>query len=724
MMCFELLFIISAGISLFHSEFLKNKTADGRKTYMAVLILSPVFFILYSKRLFTIQEMLLGCVFACFVMAAGYLHRPEFLKFLLKYMGYGVKAGLAIFLYVILIRQYTPLEGGRSREYAMLFFWSVTILWLLAGKIRKWMAEHAGHFHLGIFAAVTPVWGFYLIEKVYNPDFEHMDVKYIAGNIIWLACLFAVLYGLSAGKRIVIVMFGSVCLLFGLGNYYVNCFRGSPVMPSDLLAAGTALQVAGGYVFQVQESVMEGVLCWYAGIVLLHCLPEKRMFVRRWQIQAAVTSLVIVICAGYLYGTDIEGKYELNLRYDNQWNINAVYQEKGSVLGFTALSKNLQGSKPDGYSTGRAEEILSKHRRRTEEAAVTPTIIAIMDESFSDLRSVGDFQCSEEYLERWYAVKDFICRGSLYVSVYGGTTANTEFEFLTGNSIGNLPVGIVPYQIYNMKNVGNLAGILQNAGFETTAVHPEYKGNWNRMRVYANFGFQSFLGKDDLGELEYLRGRASDRSSFAKVTERFEAGSDRQFIFHITMQNHGGYEMEGMENMEMISLEESNGDYPDVEVYLTGIRESDKAIDELMRYLRNVDEPVILCIFGDHLPNVSAWIEDMAGKREDAFTLEEKQKMYAVPYMIWANYDTPYESCEMDASVNYLGAMLLQYAGIPGTGYTDFLLEMRNEVPVYNAFGYRTSDGDWHSFDEETEVSDWIRDYRIVQYYEMFDDKK
>ncbi len=412
-MYFELLFIISAGISLFHSEFLKKKTADGRKTYMAVIIFSPVFFILFSKRLFMIQEMLLGCVFAYFVMAGRYLHQLGFFRFISKYMGYGVKAGLAMLLYMLLMKQYTPLEDGMGREHAMLFFWSVTILWLLAGNIRKWIAEHAKHFHLGIFAAVTPVWGFYLIEKVYNPNFVNMDVKYIAGNIIWLACLFAVLYCLFAGKRIMIKMFASVCILFGLGNYYVNCFRSSPVMPSDLLAAGTALQVAGGYVFQVQESVMEGVLCWYAGIVLLYCLPEKRIFVKRWQIQAAVTSLVIGICAGYLYGADIEGEYELDLRYDNQWNINAVYQEKGSVLGFTVLSKNLQGSKPDGYSTGRAQEILSGHRRQKDETAVTPTIIAIMDESFSDFRSVGDFQCSEEYLERWHAVDDFICRGEL-----------------------------------------------------------------------------------------------------------------------------------------------------------------------------------------------------------------------------------------------------------------------------------------------------------------------
>uniref|UniRef100_N2AHM1 Sulfatase N-terminal domain-containing protein n=1 Tax=Eubacterium plexicaudatum ASF492 TaxID=1235802 RepID=N2AHM1_9FIRM len=722
-MYFELLFIISAGISLFHSEFLNNKTANVRKTHMAVLILSPVFFILCSRRLFTIREMLSGCAFAFFIGKGMHLRMPKCDLSVSKYFRYGVKVLFAILLYILLLKPYTPAEGEMSREPAVLFFLAVTVIWILAGQIRTWVAAHANCLHMGIAAPVTPVLGFYLMEKVYNPYLDRMEGKYIAGNLLWLACLFAVPYVVFAGKRIVMGMFVIGCLLFGLGNYYVSCFRGSPVMPSDLLAAATALQVAGGYVFQVPESVIKGVLCWYAWFALLCCLP-KRSVANRWKGRAVASGLLAGICAGYLCQADIESRYELHLRYDNQWNINGVYQEKGSALGFTALAKNIRMARPDGYGTDMAVEILSANRRQAEEPAVIPTIVAIMDESFGDLRAVGDFQCSEEYLKHWYAVDDFLCRGSLYASVYGGTTANTEFEFLTGNSIGNLPMGIVPYQIYNMKHVGNLAGILQRAGFETTAIHPESKGNWNRMRVYENFGFRSFLGKDELGDMEYFRGRVSDQSSFAKVTERFENGTGRQFLFNITMQNHGGYEPEGMEAAPMIRLEEEQGRYSDVEVYLTGIRESDLAIDALIRYFRQVEEPVLLCIFGDHLPNVGAWMEETIGEREAAFTLEEKQRMYAVPYMIWANYDTPYQSCEMDTSANYLGAMLLNYAGIPGTAYTDFLLEMRKEVPVYNAFGYRTADGRWHTFDEETQVSGWIRDYRMVQYYEMFDKER
>lgn len=114
-------------------------------------------------------------------------------------------------------------------------------------------------------------------------------------------------------------------------------------------------------------------------------------------------------------------------------------------------------------------------------------------------------------------------------------------------------------------------------------------------------------------------------------------------------------------------------------------------------------------------------IEEVRGKPENMLSLGEMQQRYAVPYMIWANYDTKYQGKTMDTSANYLGALLLENAGLPQTAYTNFLLNMQKEVPVYNAFGYQTKNGSWHSFEEETEVSKWIQDYKILQYYTMFD---
>lgn len=60
----------------------------------------------------------------------------------------------------------------------------------------------------------------------------------------------------------------------------------------------------------------------------------------------------------------------------------------------------------------------------------------------------------------------------LNVSVCGGNTADTEYEFLTGNTMAFLPQGSIPYQQYVNGERPSLASYLQSLGYETVATHP------------------------------------------------------------------------------------------------------------------------------------------------------------------------------------------------------------------------------------------------------------
>ena len=192
-----------------------------------------------------------------------------------------------------------------------------------------------------------------------------------------------------------------------------------------------------------------------------------------------------------------------------------------------------------------------------------------------------------------------------------------------------------------LKNIGNMTDILNRNGYITTAIHPEYKGNWTRTRVYESFGFDTFLNIDNFESPERIHDSVSDCVSFDKVIEVFESSDCPQFIFNVTMQNHGGYDINKMSGFELVELKETWRGFSDVETYLTLIRESDKAIGQLLEYFRTVDRLVIVCIFGDHQPGVNGvWIEEVMGKTKEQITFEEQQRKYCVPYMIWANYDT------------------------------------------------------------------------------------
>ena len=67
-----------------------------------------------------------------------------------------------------------------------------------------------------------------------------------------------------------------------------------------------------------------------------------------------------------------------------------------------------------------------------------PNVIAIMNESLADLNVDGPFETSEDYLPFIHSLTKNTIKGKLYVSIEGANTANSEFEFLTGNSLAFL----------------------------------------------------------------------------------------------------------------------------------------------------------------------------------------------------------------------------------------------------------------------------------------------
>ncbi len=717
-MWFETVFVCCAGIIMICTDQRCHKSDQETKIRSAVCIFVPVLGLLLYGRRYSVKELLAGFLLLLLILVGKRLLVRKGTIFQMAI--YGVKTCICIFLYVFVVKAYTPEEYNiaMSGEEVCAVFVGITVILFLSERIKAYMIKKSFYAGGWLYFVLTPFVGFYIIESPYNINLDQMSLKFVSGNILFLA-FFLVLFYCFLGLKAALGLFLTVCMVFGVANYYVGMFRGSPVMPSDLLSVNTAFQVAGGYEFKITKQVISSVLLWYAGISLTCCLPEV-LPVRRWKVKTVACSLALCICCKELLAINIEEKYNW---YLNPWDINGAYWTIGSMFGFKTLLDKMAVAVPDGYSRDKTEEVLTTYGTNEGESSANPTIIAIMDETFSDLRILEDFACSDDYLDNWNRMDDFVYKGNLFVSVHGGWTANSEFEFLTGCSMGNCAMNIVPYQSYNLKNVGNMADLLRNQGYRTTALHPEYKGNWNRMRVYGNLGFHDFLGKDDFENPVYIRSHISDQSSFEKIIELYEKNQkEKQFIFNVTMQNHGGYNIEELNGMDTITLKKDRQDFSDVETYLTLIRESDQAIHDLIEYFRNVNEPVIICIFGDHLPAVNeTWVENVMGKKADSLSLEELERRYAVPYMVWANYDTQNQQIEMDTSANYLGALLLEQAGIPRTAYTNFLLQMQEKVPVLNVFGYQTTDGQWHTFDEETEVSEWVEQYRMLQYYTMFD---
>lgn len=97
---------------------------------------------------------------------------------------------------------------------------------------------------------LTPITAFYLMQFAYSGS---LPWDYPAGILLAnYLCIGAVHFTLCAlTNYIVLCCFVThlLCFLWGTANYYVSLFRGTPILPWDFTALGTAAAVADSYQF-------------------------------------------------------------------------------------------------------------------------------------------------------------------------------------------------------------------------------------------------------------------------------------------------------------------------------------------------------------------------------------------------------------------------------------------------------------------------------------------
>ena len=566
--------------------------------------------------------------------------------------------------------------------------------------------------------------GFWLLILSYDVFFaaelvgsnvENPTAIYAMGNMGIYFLILVLLYMFTRNVTEAFILPAVLTYIFAVANYFVNSFRGTPITPGDFLAAGTAKNVFLNYTYQFQWEMFISlwflVFCFFITWFLYGFERGEKKQIRAWILPEAV--LAIVIVGGPFF------KPQLDL-----WNLNYNIEQYGLAMSFVSNVRSMHIEKPEGYSSGDSE---AEYPEFIEEPGTDPgfhpNVIAIMNESFSDLSVISSKLNNEEYLSYFNSLKGNILKGHMLVYPIGGGTANTEYEFLTGNSMEFLQ-GTIPYQQFiNKDGTYSIAQILKARGYHTIGIHPYDKNGYSRYKVYPRLGFDEFLDIADFDNPELVRDRyVSDEASYEKVIEEFEKNKDSgkpAFIFNVTMQNHSGYDT-GYFKDNAVRVPGYEGQFPNAEEYLTLIKKSDEALSVLLDYFRSVKEPTVIVFFGDHQPMVETeFYEAMMGKPMSEWTLAEAQSRYIVPFFIWANYDIEAQD-EMFISANYLSELLFEKAGMNLLPYQKFLKEVREEIPAMNGNGYLDREGNWH---EPSEKNPLLQEYWRLQYRNMFDKK-
>lgn len=575
-----------------------------------------------------------------------------------------------------------------------------------------------------LFALVIPLGCFYTFETLTHQMSTMIELAKRL-NIAFYYWLFLFVFFIAGRTSISMAICVSAIAIIGVGNYFVVMFRSNPIVPWDIYSFETAMSVADNYVFSVDWALAEHI----AMFILMLIVGVRTNIRLNKKILRPILTVAMCIPAyfyiSYLWQDNLERNTGLN---DTLFNAKYMHSKDGFFVSFILDIHFLQIEEPKNYSDEYALSLLNEQEvEKVETPEELPDIIAIMDETFSDPAVLGEFETNKDYMPFVHS----ILRGEVAntisgytdVSVLGGNTANSEFEFLTGNSMAFFPNGSVPCLQYIRDGISTIVPQLEEYGYTTYGTHPYRAKGWNREFIYDLMGFDYRYFQGSFPFEDKLRNYVSDEADFKSILEWRNNTEGPFFMFNVTMQNHSNYGGD-FDNFDpqIVAKFKNTSSNKYLNKYLSLMYETDQDVASLLSELSQSDRKTIVVFWGDHQPNdyVVRPIYKEYGLDFDNQTYEQQQQRQKTPFFIWANYDIQ-EQTNVEISLNYLNILLFETAGLQLDEYQTFRKNLwQGQIPMMNAVGYRNDDGDLVEYDDAPEeIQNLLNEYQNIQYYRM-----
>ena len=245
------------------------------------------------------------------------------------------------------------------------------------------------------FLLLPPLTAAWLMQFTYGVLPWAMPFPALLANALCIALLYWPLCGLTGRIAPCCIGIHIAAGAWGAANCFVQSFRGTPILPWDLSALGTAADVAGSYRFTPTWQMLAAVALAAALVVFLH--PEKHK--ARLRLTGTRRPLRLVClgaglaCLLLLFPT---GRLERFGVKTDVWDPAGSYRAGGCLAVFLRNTEFLEVEEPEDVTPERLEQIMAGVEP-PEPAAVSverPNIVAIMNESWADFEDYGNLTLS------------------------------------------------------------------------------------------------------------------------------------------------------------------------------------------------------------------------------------------------------------------------------------------------------------------------------------------
>lgn len=393
-------------------------------------------------------------------------------------------------------------------------------------------------------------------------------------------------------------------------------------------------------------------------------------------------------------------------------------------------------AEPQGYSKEAIQRVMDKYDQKAIEInktrndwAKNQTVIFTLSESFSDPSRLPNIKLNRDPIPFVRNISKNTTSGLMLSSGYGGGTANMEWQSLTGMDMSNLDATL-PIAYTQLVDKQKVSPTILNLFDESIAIHPFGGTLYNRLNVYKKFGFEKFHylnSPDGFKNLDKIDKNpyVSDRAAYKETIDVINNNQDKtQFIQLTTMQNHMPYNNYYENNQfEYEGKVVSDANRESMNTYLKGLKYSDEALQDFISEIDNIQKPITLVWYGDHLPGIY----------EDQYLEKYPFKFRETDYFVYNNkfIQNQWRNKKYEIVSPYkFPAVAFEQANIALTPFYALLTEVATKLPsttndprsstqnVYN--GQKSFISTQNEIVKESDLSKnqrkLLNDYMLIQY--------